>query len=506
MFRRCPFLIFLIGLDLISCQLHPAWEDDSSYQLVSLPGGSQNPYRFTPVAPQNAVSKGGIAFIFKSSGSDHVKPIEIARIEFADRTDRIVIFQDSSRVCARFDQGENRFFDCNLPSWNLNNRSTHFFVMWNFNASEPSQFLSLSIDGQRYGTYYSANDVKTSTLPPAPTDLRGRAIEFPAPPRIEANSATHEISAIRWFNSAPSYREMDLHLRKFCGAIADIHIPISDFQHFIGKQVSARETDGETEAWTIDSVIASSPEIELLPGTYQLTISASCRMESSPECSIAEVACRALSGATWFRSDIRRNEFIDPQKFHQVERAFEINAPTRARIDVRMLRFGYQDFLLDYIAIEGPVQHDWPAISLERTLGKEHIDSSARSGKVITNAHALAFGPYRRLDRIGWYTAAHRVKISSTVHCNTVGTLDVYAHDGSLEGKRGNKSYGTVGLSNQHADDAYHIYTIPFFYDGAELMEFRTLVYTVIPNGVTFAGVDIHYAGADEPNVIPVSP
>ncbi|GEM_PF-6257986 len=487
--------ILILGCLVTACRTPVAFEDTAIDSPIVVSHASFTTYRFEPADRSGNADEGGVAFFIELSARESGKPVELAGIEFEDRTERIAVFEDGSRIAARLWHGSGElYYDCNLPAWGLVNRRSHLALTWDFSNTDPIRFLSLRIDGQIMGMYHTENDAKTGVTPELKTGLRASGVEFSAPPA--SSPIQHRIDSIRWFRGCPSIEQLDDHLNSFSMFDPTIHLDVSNFRTFSGRDIPSGNDDGRLIR-TVDSLIARSPTVNLIPGSYRLMIVARCSMESVPNAEIADLLVSADPSAGSAASfPLRRSDFQTSDAYERVEREFELKEAVEARIELRMKRFGYADFMLDYIGIIGPVTDHWDAVNMERTLGDAYADPANPGRTVIKNAHALAFGPYRPLPRIGRYTAVFEMKLDPSVDLDSICTIEVYAHDGVLYGSRGNKSYGITGLGRQQADGQFHRIEIPFFYDGAEMMEYRTLVYTIAPGSVDFAGVDLVYEGS----------
>ncbi len=487
--------ILILGCLLTACRTPVAFEDAAVDSPIVVSQNAFTTYRFEPLDRSGIADEGGVAFFIELSARDAGKPVEIAAIEFTDRPERITLFEDGSRIAARLWHGSGElYYDCNLPAWGLVNRRSHVALTWDFSNTDPTRFLSLRIDGQTAGMYHTENDARTGVTLALKTGLRAAAVEFSAP--SSSSPIRHRIDSIRWFRGCPSIEQLDDHLNCFGMIDPTIRLEVTEFRTFAGRDIPSGNNDGRLIR-TVDSLIARSPTVNLVPGMYRLMVVARCSMESNPNARIADLSVSAEPSSEPAASfALRRSDFQTSAVYERVEREFEMKEPAEARIELRMSRFGYADFMLDSIGIIGPVTRQWDAVSMERTMGDAVSDPANPGRTVIKNAHALAFGPYRTLPRIGRYTAAFDLKINPSVEADSACTIEIYAHDGVLSGGRGNKSYGITGLGRQQADGRFHRIEIPFFYDGAEMMEYRTLVYTIAPGSVDFAGVELVYEGS----------
>jgi len=129
----------------------------------------------------------------------------------------------------------------------------------------------------------------------------------------------------------------------------------------------------------------------------------------------------------------------------------------------------------------------WDAADLNHFMGVLIDDREAVQGTALINAHALSYGPYISLPLVGNYIATFRLKTDETLNSDDIATLDVFAHDGLFDDHRGHKSFGCMGLARQSFNEqgTYQEFSIPFFYDGAQQMEFRVLSYQISENAVT---------------------
>jgi hypothetical protein len=144
--------------------------------------------------------------------------------------------------------------------------------------------------------------------------------------------------------------------------------------------------------------------------------------------------------------------------------------------------------LLDTVSLRrlnGSWQQQWRFEDLQHTMGVWKEDPDASGGKGWINAHTLDYGPYTCIGQPGRYRATWRIRVTSNVPPQTpLLLLDVYAHDGFLGTRQGNKSYGRLALNAaefQH-QNAWEEKSIEFHYDGADMMEFRAFAKTFQPN------------------------
>lgn len=263
--------------------------------------------------------------------------------------------------------------------------------------------------------------------------------------------------------------------------------PASDLRHYAGKQLHDVEATNGI-CWTVDTIIGKKEGI-VLPtrGDYELSfrIKPFTRIEKNNF--ICEIYEKDASGnkkelAQW------KNSQAD---FPQID-TFQSTAVRFTSHTQNPITFEFQSFipskgslLLDTISIQSLTnnwQKQWRFEDLEHTMGVWKEDPEALNGRGWINAHTLDFGPYTCIGQPGKYRATWRIRVAPDVSPETpLILLDVYAHDGYLGQRKGNKSYAKFQLdaSQFQKRGAWEDKSIEFNYDGADMMEFRAFARTL---------------------------
>lgn len=263
--------------------------------------------------------------------------------------------------------------------------------------------------------------------------------------------------------------------------------PASDLRHYAGKQLQDVEATNGI-CWTVDTIIGKKEGI-VLParGDYELFFRVKPFTRIEKNNFICEVYEKDNSGnkkelAQWKNS---------PADFSQID-AFQSTSVRFTSHTQNPISFEFQSFipskgslLLDTISIQSLTnnwQKLWRFEDLEHTMGVWKEDPEALNGRGWINAHTLDYGPYTCIGQPGKYRATWRIRVAKQIPPQTpLVLLDVYAHDGYLAQRKGNKSYAKFQLnaSQFQKRDVWEDKSIEFNYDGADMMEFRAFARTL---------------------------
>ncbi len=272
----------------------------------------------------------------------------------------------------------------------------------------------------------------------------------------------------------------------------DIILEETDLNRFIGRiDVDPKALDGKS-VW-LDSLIAGSPTITVVPGQYNFYLYARCITPVDPGTPVCRISLEN-SEKTIRTRDVTRGEFGGGASYVSIDWPVTIEFPGNCSFKVDMLVMGKNDFLVDSLGYKGP--NDvvrWTNDRLDHRLGVEIDDPPAVNGRAWANAHTLAFGPYTPLPTPGRYEAVFRIAIAADFKSDNIATLDVYSHYGVYDGYIGHKSYAMRGLSTGEFEQPgeFMEFSLPFDYDGATKMEYRLFVYHVTRNAVRLDRITI---------------
>jgi hypothetical protein len=463
--------------------------------LAATPG---NPIEISLEKTNLSSRSGSITAWFKVNlAPDDGNSCSLAKISFKNRNESLALFSDKSRLALRMNMPDSKFcFDCNLPPLFLLENNWFFAVLqWNFDAPKPEDFLSLSVNGFDQGAFYTLNDQKTSDSPQISENL------IPDKFSIETDNSMRRIASIAIdelrFSSHPDTLE---NIKKKCSdAMRPEKKPVvysgSELKHFIGTDIpDVKSSSGR--AWTSDPRLIQIGPVELDAGSYSFRIHAKSGMQLDDKILLASLIVKEASSERQIASqNLTTKNFENAARYEWLEAPFELKSPAAISAALKMEAFGYHDFFVDRAEIVSPkgFQKEFAIDQMDHFLGCTISEADAADGIAWTNAHALCYGPYQSLPAIGKYIATFRLKAHGTSSENNLATLEVYAHDGYLNGSRQNKSYGIMGVNNSSFKqfDEYLDFSIPFFYDGAKLMEYRILVYQVQENALTLDRITV---------------
>jgi hypothetical protein len=263
--------------------------------------------------------------------------------------------------------------------------------------------------------------------------------------------------------------------------------PAADLRHYAGKQL--RDTEATNGiCWTVDTIIGKKEGIRLpAKGEYELSF----RIKPFTRIEKDNFRCEVFSTDS-SGSKTRLAEWKNSQAdFSQLD-TFQSNSIRFTSLTENPISFQFQSFipskgsmLLDTISIRSLTnkwQKQWRFEDLEHTMGVWKEDPEASNGKGWINAHTLDYGPYTCIGQPGKYRATWRIRVAPDISPQTpLVLLDVYAHDGYLGQRKGNKSYAKFQLnaSQFQKRGAWEDKSIEFNYDGADMMEFRAFARTL---------------------------
>ncbi|MBN1552100.1 hypothetical protein JW979_11545 [bacterium] len=403
-------------------------------------------------------------------------------LDFPFRNESLVCFADCSRVAIRLrGLADGGFYDVNLPVFYLSLSGwCHFLVEWDFESVDQSRFLSLRINGNREGVFYSFNDTPSDRVPRIPDiEVDGR-LTFLGPPENPQANGQGLFDSCRIFDEPLTDQEICQVIEQDYGALPRLVYEAEMFRHFMGKKITDPDARDQ-KSWTTDPSLLKTAVFNSPEGDIDLALRVRCTMNQPPDQPVVGISVSDSNNNVLMEWILTRKDL--GETYQTFTKPFRIETRSDLTIAVDMKCFGYHDFFLDWIQVSMPdKQLKWSWRDMERIMGSEIDDSDAMNGKAWTNAHALIFGPYTKLPMTGSYTAVFRIKIASDLQGTNLATMDVCAHDGFLgPGKRGNKSYGMHGLDTGmfRKPGIYQEFTVPFLYDGAEMMEFRVLSYRI---------------------------
>ena len=286
--------------------------------------------------------------------------------------------------------------------------------------------------------------------------------------------------------------------------------PVRNLMHWAGKPITDAEAAGGI-AWTGDTQIAELDDLKLpASGDYDLTF------KIKP---LGNVRARSLRMEVWTaykgkskllaaRENEEKeltpppsNELLAASKrdssYQPLSLRFRVEAGTPITYKLLCFLAGKYSFLLDTAvvrAVNGSWQDARSVENLRHTMGVWEADSQASHGRAWSNQNALNLGPYTCIGQPGRYRATWRIEIGADVPDRApLVLLKVFAHDGFLPVRRGNKDYAGISLSaadfekrNQWLNES-----VDFNYDGADMMEFYAHTKILDPGAICLDTVTI---------------
>jgi hypothetical protein len=263
--------------------------------------------------------------------------------------------------------------------------------------------------------------------------------------------------------------------------------PATDLRHYAGKQLrDADATNGI--CWTVDTIIGKKEGINLpAKGDYELSfrVKPFTRIEKnlfSCEVYSKDAKSNKTKLAQWINSQA---DFAKIETFESTSIHFTSHTEDPIGFEFQSFIPSKGSLLLDTISIRSLTnnwQKQWRFEDLDHTMGVWKEDPEALNGKGWINAHTLDYGPYTCIGQPGKYRATWRIRVAPEIPPETpLVLLDVYAHDGYLGQRKGNKSYAKFQLnaSQFQKRGVWEDKSIEFNYDGADMMEFRAFARTL---------------------------
>lgn len=285
---------------------------------------------------------------------------------------------------------------------------------------------------------------------------------------------------------------------------------VRDLMHWAGKPVADEEAAGGI-AWTGDTQLAELDDLKVpSSGDYDLTF----RIKPLSNLRAGSLKMEVWTGGTGNRRLLaareNENNELTPPPPNQLLAAskkdstyqplsLRFHAEAGARITYKLLCFlaGKYSFLLD-TAIVRAVNAHWQDArsveSLQHTMGVWEEDPQANHGRAWSNQNALNLGPYTCIGQPGRYRATWRIKIGADVPNRApLVLLKVFAHDGFLPMRRGNKDYAGISLNAADIEkrNQWLNKSVDFNYDGADMMEFYAHTKVLDPGAVCLDTVTI---------------
>ncbi len=411
------------------------------------------------------------------------KSLSLMKIAFDPNLGSLVFFKDNSRLSLRFkDAAHKNYFDANLPvDYWCPNKWFHLGITWDFTSQSCESFIHVTINGNDKGLHYTLNDQESSHCPDNIENLTPVSLVVSADGNVYDARVAVQIDALHIYGTNIGKQRLEQDLTRYY-ALPEIVLEESVFSHFTGK-LHPDDQANDRHAWTTDPTIASSPPIVLDAGEYSARITAYSVMETEPHHTVAGLlVVKVPDGSIIQQRHFLQEQFSVTNSYTSLELAFELEQQTEIRALLKMMVFGYHDFFLKELSIDGTNFHQtWDSSTLLHSGAVMVPESDPSDGLVITNGHALLYGPYIELPLPGLYDAVFRLKIDPNVVSDNIATLDVFAHDGRIGNERTHKVYASFGLTARMFEKpgTYQDFYLPFLYDGAAQMEFRVLSYCI---------------------------
>ena len=260
-----------------------------------------------------------------------------------------------------------------------------------------------------------------------------------------------------------------------------------DLPHYAGKKIAAWGASRQ-EAWTGDSLMAETDPIRLpSQGEYLLQW----HIKPIGQIDPGMIESRVSSASEVLGSHANAQGEFSNKIFQDWILPFTAPGAISVVCQLRSYAPLKYAFLVDGVTVKSPGAGWGKHFHIEDVhvhMGAYKAETDAERGKAVDNENTLTFGPYSCIGQPGIYRATWRIKISKSIPEKTpLLFLDIFAHDGFLtNSKRGNKSYGELALNTESFTkrETWEEKSIEFFYDGADMMEFRTFTRNFQPGAV----------------------
>ncbi len=442
---------------------------------------------------QNSLHKGSISLWFKLDRMPSNGELYIASLAFVDSPYLLMLYRDPTRVAFRLHNTlDSTHWDAMLPRYYIQiGRWIHALVTWDLSANTPEDFLHLYINGDDSKLSHGANDLQF-TFPIASLDNM-------YPHKLQLNHGNMKkdeeleiiFDEIEIFGLPLSATDV---LDRFLSLYGDpprIVLEEDQLNHYLGRRVPDPEAQNGF-AWATDATLAYTKLFKLLKGTYMVGAVVRYTSNAPPDLNIALLSLEPDGKKNnAINRYIKAGDLLGGHGYRPIEMPVVINETGTYSIALCTLVYGFKDFrFLEFRIADqksGEILRTWDFNEIEHLMGEWVEDAKAPKGKAWANVHALAYGPYLELPYPGKYQAIFRVRIDPALTLDkSLATMDVFSHNGYVDHSIGTKSYGKAGFNGNSfpAPGEYTNFCIPFYYDGASMMEFRVLIYDMTPQGI----------------------
>jgi Concanavalin A-like lectin/glucanases superfamily len=349
----------------------------------------------------------------------------------------------------------------------------------------PGRWIYISIfwdTDSRFRVYWDGSELslqETGGRPPLQITTSGKLT-------ILCNSPSKETFGMRirdFVLSAPSTADTNGNLKPEEQTVWRA----TDLLHSAGTKISAWGASRQ-EGWTGDSLMLETGALQLpSQGEFlvQWRIKPLGKIDPGTIEAVVKAGNEILGSHKNTQGELTNNAFQDWVVPFTAPDATSVNCELRSYVPIKYA------FLVDAVTVKTPGAGWGKHIHVEDLhvhMGKFQGEPDAERGKALHNEDTLTYGPYACIGQPGSYRATWRIKISETIPEKTpLLFLDVFAHDGFLSGaKRGNKTYSQLALNTASFTkrDSWEEKSMDFYYDGADMLEFRTFTRNFQPGAI----------------------